>query len=242
MKKSLLLEQAFEQLALFKALPKDLVADLYASAQIKELKKGEVLCRKGDPATSMYVLLRGRLQLLQINSEGRESSLGMVEPFALLGELGVVDSQARSSDIVATTISQVALLPGRETLQTLTRSSVASLAMFRHLTALVRKSSEHQALLSMPKSSQRIALALLSLARSESGGGHISRHQSGDFAPWVIDPMPKHRDLAALANTTRETVARVLSQLEKNQVVHKHEQRLLIIDPKALEQQGSGGD
>ena len=72
--------------------------DLLQVARIaahRELTAGAVLFRKGDPGDAMYVVARGRVA---VRDGGREiAELGREE---LVGELALLDGEARSADTV----------------------------------------------------------------------------------------------------------------------------------------------
>jgi CRP/FNR family transcriptional regulator, cyclic AMP receptor protein len=51
----------------------------------------------------------------------------------------------------------------------------------------------------------------------------------------TIKPIPVHSDMASRASTTRETVARVLSDLAKKGIVKREKDSLVICDVMALE-------
>ena len=51
-----------------------------------------------------------------------------------------------------------------------------------------------------------------------------------------ISPIPVHADIASRVSTTRETVARVLSDLAKQGLVKREKKALVVTDLKQLEQ------
>ncbi|CAN0588507.1 unnamed protein product [Laminaria digitata] len=50
-----------------------------------------------------------------------------------------------------------------------------------------------------------------------------------------ISPIPVHADIAARVSTTRETVARVLSDLAKQNLVKREKDALVVVDLERLE-------
>jgi CRP/FNR family cyclic AMP-dependent transcriptional regulator len=71
----------------------------------------------------------------------------------------------------------------------------------------------------------RICADLLRLART---GGGLPANVA------VIRPIPVHNDIAARVSTTRETVARVLGDLARRQIVQREPDALMVTDVHAL--------
>jgi CRP-like cAMP-binding protein len=51
----------------------------------------------------------------------------------------------------------------------------------------------------------------------------------------ILDPAPRHADIASQVSTYREQVTRELSALAKTGLLHKDQRRLVVRDVRALE-------
>jgi CRP-like cAMP-binding protein len=93
-----------------------------------------------------------------------------------------------------------------------------------HLAQKIQRDSEFRAVLSINNTARRIYtyLSLLQKTPAESA------------AP-VIENLPTHQDIANMINTSRETVTRALLALIQQGVVQKEGNRLVILDPVALQ-------
>jgi len=205
-------------LPIFNELSDAAFSRLSSSSQFVSLTRGEILCNKGDPSNSLFVLIRGELQVYRVSRDGQEIGLNLLKGPAVFGELGVIDGVSRSADIMALSACQLALVPKRLFLETFTESPQAAIAIFKHLTAMVRNATQLQSVLSMPSASQRISAMLIQMASP----------QSSEFS------LPKQKDLALMVNTTRETVSRTLRILINQGVVQKINGRFLVVDPDSL--------
>lgn len=76
----------------------------------------------------------------------------------------------------------------------------------------------------MPQASHRV-IALLLVLSGSSHGGLV-----------VIDVLPTHQELAIMANTSRETVSRTLSELMRQGLIEKDLRRLIIRHKERLQQ------
>ena len=87
----------------------------------------------------------------------------------------------------------------------------------------LRKSDRHIASLSLSDAEKRIALSIIRFADDQGTirNGKVS-----------ISKIPIQQDIANMAGTSRETVSRALSVLEKENLIERHGRELIILDYK----------
>lgn len=204
-------------LPLFRDLSDAAFESVSRHCQFRSLARGDSVCSKGDPPNGLFVLIHGELQVFEVSRDGNEVGLNLLKGPVVFGELGVIDNAPRSADIVALTPAEVAVVPKQVLVQTFTQTPEAALAMFRHLTGMVRRLTQHQSVLAMPSATQRVCAMLVEWALRCPATG-----------PLEFD-LPKQKDLASMVNTTRETVSRTLGLLIDQGVVHKRKGRLLVL-------------
>jgi CRP-like cAMP-binding protein len=191
--------------------------ELSRHSEVKKLERGDLLCRRGDPSQGLFVLLRGQLKVSEISFDGREVGLRIIKSVEVFGELGVIDNLPRSADIAALTQADVVIIPKGTLLKVFTDSPVAAFGMLKHLSAMVRKLSQHQSVLSLPSASQRVCAVLIEMTGSSDDVGSVT-----------IDA-PRQRALALMANTSRETVSRTLRQLKEEGILEKTKNRFTVL-------------
>jgi len=211
-------------LPLFRDLSDASFSALSKSCLYKTLLNEDTLCNKGDPSNGLFVLIRGQLQVYEVSRDGQEIGLNLLKGPVVFGELGVIDGAPRSADIMALTTADVAIIPKGVLMQCFTETPESSTAMFRHLTGMVRRLTQHQSVLAMPSATQRICAMLVELS---------SRQTSSEVLGF---DMPKQKELASMVNTTRETVSRTMSLLTKQHIVKKTKGKLMVAQPLTLRQ------
>lgn len=211
-------------LPLFRDLSDETFAQLARSCSYRRLERGDTLCNKGDPSNGLFILLKGQLQVYEISRDGQEVGLNLLRSPSVFGELGVLDGLPRSADIMALTEADVALIPKSILMQCFTATPQSSQSMFRHLTDMIRRLTHHQSVLVMPSATQRICAILVQISQRPSNADTQSFE------------LPKHKELAAMANTTRETVSRALGQLVDRQIIKKSRGKLTVLQMDALKQ------
>lgn len=104
--------------------------------------KDTVLFRKGDPGTSMLVLLRGRVKVCTHSEDGRELVLNLFNPGDLFGEIAFLDQSERSADAVALDDCDLLVLERRDFTPFLQSHPEACMRLLGVLCQRVRRTSQ----------------------------------------------------------------------------------------------------
>jgi CRP-like cAMP-binding protein len=99
-----------------------------------------------------------------------------------------------------------------------------AIRLLRELVRIIRTTDERLTEVSTLGAMARVCRELMRLARRDEATG-----------AWLITAMPTQQDLAGRSGTTRETVARTLSQLTRDGVVQRTGRTLRIHDLVQLE-------
>jgi CRP/FNR family transcriptional regulator, cyclic AMP receptor protein len=159
------------------------------------------------------------------NTGHREVIFDEIEPGGYFGELAAIDGEPRSANIVAIDETVTAALTAEAFVDVLFEHREAGMMFMRRLTEVVRQSTTRIMDLSTVGVHNRIYTELLRQART--GGGRAPNTAA-------IQPVPVHSDIAARVSTTRETVARVLSELTHRRLLQREQDSLILLDVKTL--------
>jgi CRP/FNR family cyclic AMP-dependent transcriptional regulator len=174
----------------------------------------------------VYFVVHGRARVMNYSHSGsREVALGEITEGGCFGELAAIDGEPRSANVVAMGRTLTARLSGTLFVEFLLSHPDAALAMMRRLTEIIRLANARVMDLSTLAAQNRIYADLLRQART---GGGLPPNAA------MIRPIPRHHAIAARASTTRETVARVLGDLARRELVRREGDALLIIDVRTL--------
>ncbi|MCB0407371.1 MAG: Crp/Fnr family transcriptional regulator [Bdellovibrionales bacterium] len=77
---------------------------------VKQLRKGDILFREGDPSDAMFVIKKGRIAITKAKGES-EIVLAELVPGEMLGEMAFFDNKPRSAGAKAAVDSEVIELP-----------------------------------------------------------------------------------------------------------------------------------
>lgn len=214
--------EVLAKIPLFDGIEDALIKNLSDLMYLKIIAKKDYLMHKGDEGNELFFLLDGRLLVVDINSDGRQTGLNFIEPGDFLGELAVIDELPRSASVIAVSISTVAVLSKKYARKLLFGHPLIAERMLKHVSLKLRASTDYRALIGIPNAFQRI-FCLIDLMAKPDAGQLIT-----------IENMPTHEQIALMVNTSRETVTRAMQILNEGKVVEKDNRRLIIRLPDRL--------
>lgn len=94
-------EAALAKAELMAALSDGTRARLAKQGQPCTIESGKLLFAKGDKGDALYVLLEGEVEVRSSTEAGKDVRIAALKPFALIGEMAVLDGGVRSADIAA---------------------------------------------------------------------------------------------------------------------------------------------
>ena len=216
------LAQRLGTLPLMLGLDAAVLLKIARTVEVREVRKRDLVMRKGTAGEHLFFLLEGRLQVLDITEGGREIGLNFLNAGDYLGELSVIDGQERSASVVAIEPSTVVMLPRAHALDLFHNHALVAQRILSGLTRQIRNASRYQMILCLPSAPQRVYALLQNMSRVAPGG------------LIVIDYAPKHHELAIMVNTSRETVSRTVKRLLRDGVIEKDHKRWIVRNPEML--------
>ena len=102
----------------------------HASEQV--YPSGHVVTRQGEPSENLWVLLSGRVRVVEATADGQaEMLLGEIGKAEIFGELGILRDQPRSATVIAVDRTHCVVLRQRDFLAVLEESAELSNALLR---------------------------------------------------------------------------------------------------------------
>ena len=106
---------------------------------VKHYPKDAVIYRAGDPGHTMFVLIRGQVEVRQ-----GERVMDVVQSGGIFGELGVIDPGQRSTSATAVGASDVLEIDEQQFLKLVQTTPFFALKLLRVLTARLRRQQHAQ--------------------------------------------------------------------------------------------------
>jgi CRP/FNR family cyclic AMP-dependent transcriptional regulator len=209
------------------ALPREYAAGLLARARTRSLKRGQTLFQSGAAGNGCYWLEEGILKVSVVSQQGTERILAILGPGSIVGELAMIDGLPRSATVQALRDSRLTFMPRKIFLEFLDSYP----DMYRHLVSILvarlRNADEEAAAASFLPVRARVARALLQFAEYL---GEPTETQGHLLIPHKI----RQDDLAALADVTRESVSRILSEWRKRRLIYNRSYSVYVVQKAKL--------
>ena len=218
---------------LFQGLPADAAERLCAVAERRDVLRGDVIFRQGEPGASMYVILHGKVRMTRPADPGRDNLLTLLGPGDLFGELTLFDPAPRKATATAITDVAIAEFTASAMKEWLAAEPEAAWHFLRLLARRLRRVNDTLENLLFSDVPRRVARTLLDMAE-----------RFGDPVP---DGVRVHHDLtqeqlAQHIGASRESVNKALSELAARSIVRLEQRTVVILDIDRLKRKsGSSG-
>lgn len=203
--------------------------DLTAVCQVmihRRFEAGEVIVHEDEEeGQTFFIIGSGLVHVKVMTLEGKNAVLATLKRGDFFGEMALLDGEPRSASVVAAGQCDLFLLYRRVFFDILQRYPKIAIQLITEMSKRLRKANRHINTLSLMSVYGRVADVLLQIAREQ---GKRTNNMM------VIPVRPTHQIIADMAGTTRETVSRILSQLEKKHYIVTDGKKLVILDEKKL--------
>ena len=217
--------EALRCTALFAGVPAPELDQVAVQSVERRFSVGEMLVRRGEPGTSMMILVQGRLRVSATSAEGRELTLGLLGPGSVLGDMSVLDGKPRSADVIAMAPGLALILERSVVLPFLRARPELLLRLLQILCSRLRRADAALEDLALASLAVRLARTLLLLAAEHGAAGPDGT---------VIRLHLSQSDLAAQVGATREGVNRQLRRWREEGVIGEQDGYMVLVKPAAL--------
>ena len=187
-------------------------------------KDGVVLLAEEEGDT-LFIIVKGKVKVTSLAEDGREVIFSILKEGDFFGEMALLDGKPRSATVIATEDTELLLLRRPDFTRLLEGSPQLAIKMLAELAGRLRKADRQIESLALLDVHGRVVRTLLQLAEEQGvtteGGIEIANR-------------PTHQDLAHMCGTTRETVSRIIRELQRNGYVRLEGRKITILDEKRL--------
>lgn len=189
---------------LFAHLGKGAREKLLERCEIRAYSQGDVILplAAGEGGEVAFVLA-GSVRVGAAPGETGRIEWEDLEQGGYYGALSAFDPRCPLGSVIAREDCTLAILPAAEFIAALKRNGRTAVALLRDMAARLARAAHRDARLASGNHIQRVFAELLELAEPSRDRENV----------WVVDPMPKHRELADRAETTEERAAAAVAHL-----------------------------
>jgi CRP-like cAMP-binding protein len=213
--------ELLRQVPLFSELNEQDVASLARLATRRRYPKDTVVFFEHEEGDFFFMILEGRIKVTILGDDGREIILSMLGSGDFFGEMALLDNEPRSATAIAVEDSELLSLHRTDFQGVLGENPAITTALIKILTARLRKANHQISTLALLDVYGRVARVILDMARDEG-----RRLKDGRIA----FRRATHQEIANRIGTTRETVTRMLKDLERQGLI-RVEGREIVLQP-----------
>lgn len=211
-------ERLIGSLPMFRHVAREHVAQLARQATVHRLRRGEFVCRRGEPVECFYAIAQGQVKLVLRAGNGEERVLRIVGHRDTFGETLALQPRPSPFDAVAVSDALVIEIPARSVNALLERDAQFAHGMFAKLAERMHELIAEIESSSLLNARQRIARYLVRLAGSGSR---------------VHLPVTKTL-IASQLGVTKETLSRLLRELTEHGLIDVHHRDIVVRDRARL--------
>jgi CRP-like cAMP-binding protein len=209
----------------FASLSQDVQADFLCALKLIELKRGSNLYRKGDQGLGFHCVLSGRVAISNVDQSGKKLLLAQLESGSWFGEISMFDGKGRTHDTDADTDLALAFIR-RDDFHHLLKQHPSSYLYFAQLLCQkIRSAFSYIDTYSTLTLKQQLAKRLVLL--SNNFGQQQTEHAN-------IEVSASQESLAMMISSSRQTVNKLLKELEGQRLLKTMYRKITILDLAAL--------
>ena len=219
-------EQTLAGSKLLETVDRPAVARLELQCTWRTAREGEAVVTRDSDARDVFFVVKGRCRIVNFSPSGREVAYAVAGPGDYFGEMAAIDGLPRSATVVALEDCILASITPQVFRELVEQNPRMSFVIMEKLVRIVRTSDDRIMDLATLSAYQRVYSEILKLMKPDP-----VRQGS-----WLVYPLPTQAQIASQASTTRETVARVLSQLAHDGIVERKSKTLYVRQVDRLKQ------
>jgi CRP/FNR family transcriptional regulator, cyclic AMP receptor protein len=195
------------------------------------LKRGATIYSKGDPGSSLYVVISGTAKMSISSPDGRSAILNLIGPGEIFGEIALLDGRERTADAIANTNCEVFIIDRREFIPFVRSQPTLAMKLIELLCGRLRWTSDQVEQIILQDLPGRLASALIRLTEKhklEPGGRTIAITQ---------------QEISEMVGMTRESINKQLRAWAARSWVRLEHGAIVVLDSVSLEEMaGSRGE
>lgn len=171
-----------------------------------QFEPDQMIFARGDPGRDIYLVIKGRIRLSVLSSDGRELSLDHAAPGSIFGEIAALDGGERTAGATAISKVEAMALPQRALMELIEGNPKVATAAIRFLCTRLRETDQRLEAIALHRIEVRLARLMLSALRIKGGDA------KGSKVP--LDLGMSQGELALLIGASRPKVNVALTALE----------------------------
>lgn len=195
---------------IFAEVPETDLEKLASLATRKRYPKDSVVFFENEAGDTLFMIAEGRVKVTILGDDGREIILSVLGQGEFFGDMALLDNEPRSATAIAAEDCELVSLSRADFEGVLSQNPRIMLSLIKVLTARLRHANHQISTLALLDVYGRVARVIVEMAHEEGKrlrDGRIAFHR------------PTHQEIANRIGTTRETVTRMLKDIQRQGLI-----------------------
>jgi CRP/FNR family transcriptional regulator len=198
------------------------LADVRRGVIEKQFKKNQVILYEEDTPNYLYFVYSGKVKVVQLSAEGQERIVAIRKRGEFFGEMAMLDGMTAPATVVAMEETRVGFISAKSFQSHLLQNRKVLMEIISMLCSRLREAWLMLKVLSFAGAEQRIRVVLKNI-----GDQFGVKDQRGI----IVNVRLRHKDIAELAATARETVTRSLRRFVQSEEIEILENKNILLKP-----------
>jgi CRP/FNR family cyclic AMP-dependent transcriptional regulator len=204
-------EELLRTVPIFSELSEPDIVSLARLTSRRTCPKDTVVFFENEEGDTFFCIVDGRIKVTILGDDGREVILSVLGRGDFFGEMALLDNEPRSATAIAVEDTELLSLHRNDFQSVLSDNRSIMSALIKILAARLRRANHQISTLALLDVYGRVARVIVDTARDEG-----KRLKDGRIA----FRRATHQEIANRIGTTRETVTRMLKDLERQGLIH----------------------
>jgi CRP/FNR family transcriptional regulator len=216
---------SLRNIELFSSLTDEELRQISGKVVLQEFAKNETILREEDTSNFMYIILLGKVKVVQTTEDGKEIILAMHEAQEFFGEISLLDGKTSPATVVALEESFIGFISRDNFFSLLGGQGKVLEKLLLILCSRLRESWQRIHMLNFNDAAHRVKMLLLTLSCDK-----------GKKTPEgiLLNMKLTHQEIADMAGLTRETVTRAIDKWRKGGEITVMENKFIRLNVKFL--------
>ncbi len=211
------------QFSSFKALSKEELQKLAVCKTSYSIKKGEIIFEEGESINGVYCIKDGICKLSKLSANGKDHIVKLVKSGGLLGQRSMISEEPANLSAIALENMEVCFIPKHEIMNYFNANNAFSMQMMKTICDDLKDADDHMVAMAQKTVKERLIDTLLYLESNfgTDENGFLQLQLSRD-------------ELAGMIGTATESCIRLLSELNKNELIELSNKKIKIVNASKL--------
>ncbi|MBJ6727964.1 Crp/Fnr family transcriptional regulator [Geomesophilobacter sediminis] len=213
------------QVPIFSELTDEEAAEIGLLITRQCVPRGQVVLSEEDTSKFMYIILSGKVKVIQLSDDGKERILAIHRRNDFFGELSLFDGKTEPATVIAMEETEIGLLSKTDLDRFLMKNREVLYHFISMLCSRLRESCQMLKVMSFADAEERVRAVLKNM---------IKRYGVKDQRGVLVTLKLTQIEIANYASVSRETVSRLMNRLSRSGEIELLENRHLLIKSSFL--------